>query len=308
MIKNGYDMVSRCCISEKSQDNMNHLLWEYKFSIEVWNWACSVFNFTKPKYFEDVWRCARNKVLWLKNAGSLQPVQLSRSFGFGNNKKIFEQVRPNIQNFKCRIKKTVCEGGLRMKGNKWDQAYDNQIILFFNLGPRMIRFQNIKTCYWIPPKDGFILFCCDGASFGNPGAAGFGIVIRDHLFQVLGTLSGGIGVASNYITEVYVVICAAELAVTWDLKNIIINSYSKTLITEFAENKMPWFVRIRWHKAVKKLNSITFCHCFREVNFSADTAAKRGAKLAAGERQLHYGRPNFLTRIEMPNIEYYRFC
>ncbi|XP_026417457.1 uncharacterized protein LOC113312939 [Papaver somniferum] len=153
-----------------------------------------------------------------------------------------------------------------------------------------------------------ILFCCDGVSFGNPGAAGFGIVIRNHLFQVLGTLSGGIGVASNYIAEVYVVICAAELTVTWDLKNIIIKSDSKTVITEFAENKMPWFVRIRWQKSVKKLNSITFYHCFGEVNFSTDTAAKRGAKLAAGQRQLHYGRPNFLTRIEMPNIEYYRFC
>ncbi|XP_026416846.1 uncharacterized protein LOC113312297 [Papaver somniferum] len=78
------------------------------------------------------------------------------------------------------------------------------------------------------------------------GVAGFGIVIRDHLFQVMGTLSGGIGVASNYIYEVCAVIYAAELAVTWKLQNIIINSDSKTVISEFAENKMSWFVRIRW--------------------------------------------------------------
>ncbi|XP_026399810.1 uncharacterized protein LOC113295698 [Papaver somniferum] len=117
---------------------------------------------------------------------------------------------------------------------------------------------------------GFIMFCCDGASIGNPGISAFGIVIRDHLSQVLGVITGGIGIATNYIAEVYAVISAVELAVEW---------------------KMPWFVKKRWQKAMKHIQSIIFLHSYRETNFAADTAAKKGARLAVGQRQIYHGRP-----------------
>ncbi|XP_026429974.1 uncharacterized protein LOC113326464 [Papaver somniferum] len=61
------------------------------------------------------------------------------------------------------------------------------------------------------------------------GAAGFGIVIRDHLSQVLGVMSGGIGISTNYIAEVYAIISAVELAVEWKMQNAILNSDSKQL-------------------------------------------------------------------------------
>ncbi|XP_026459400.1 uncharacterized protein LOC113360065 [Papaver somniferum] len=128
----------------------------------------------------------------------------------------------------------VFEGGLRIKCNKWDQHYDMQVIFFFNLGPRKIKFQNIKICHRSPPCPSTFLFYCDGASVGNPGAAGFGVVVRDHNCQVIGTLTGGLGIATNYIVEVYDVACVVELAVMWKMRHIILNSDSKTVITEFA--------------------------------------------------------------------------
>ncbi|XP_026451451.1 uncharacterized protein LOC113351729 [Papaver somniferum] len=166
----------------------------------------------------------------------------------------------------------------------WNNDNDNHVILFFDLGTRKIKFQCIKPCFWIPPSVGCVMFCCDGAIIGNPGAAGFGVVIRDHLSQVLGVIIGGIGISTNYIAEVYAIIGAVELAIEWKLQNIILNSDSKTVITEFAENKMPWFVKMRWLKEVSKIQSITFWHNLREVKYAADTAAKRGIKLAAGQR------------------------
>ncbi|XP_026459328.1 uncharacterized protein LOC113359988 [Papaver somniferum] len=155
---------------------------------------------------------------------------------------------------------------------------------------------------------GYTMFCCDGASFGNPGAAGFGVVMRNHLCQVIGILSGGICITTNFVAENYAVLCAAELAGEWELQNIIISSDFKTVIEGFLKGQVPWFIRMRWQKAVKKISSIVFQHGFREVNFSADAAAKKGACLAAGKRQLTIGRPNFLIRLEMPGVEYFRFC
>ncbi|XP_026399762.1 uncharacterized protein LOC113295646 [Papaver somniferum] len=140
------------------------------------------------------------------------------------------------------------------------------------------------------------------------GLAGFGVVIRDHLSQVLGVITGGIGITTNYIAEVYAIISAVELAVEWKVHNVILNSDSKTVITKFENNKMPWFVKMRWQKEIRHIQSIIFLHSYRETNFATDTAAKKGARLAAGKRQVYYGRPNFLARVEQPNVEYYRIC
>ncbi|XP_026377818.1 uncharacterized protein LOC113272139 [Papaver somniferum] len=199
---------------------------------------------------------------------------------------LFEQVKPSTQSFKSRVKKTIYGGGFGIKSNKWNTDNDIQVILSFNLGSRKIKFQCIKPCFWIPPSTGCVMFFCEGASIGNPGAAGFDVVIRDHFSQVLGVISGGIGIAINYIAEVYAIIGAVELVVEWKLHNIILNSDSKTVISEFAENKMPWFVKMRWMTAVSKIHSITFWHNLKKVNFAADTAAKRGAKLAAEQKQI----------------------
>ncbi|XP_026458876.1 uncharacterized protein LOC113359466 [Papaver somniferum] len=152
----------------------------------------------------------------------------------------------------------VLEGGLRMKGHKWNQNYDLQVISFLNLGPRSSKFQKISICHWTPPAIGVIMFCCDGGSIGNSGAAGFGVVFRYHICRVLGTLTGGIRIATNYIAEAYALLCAAELAVEWNLHHIILNSDSETVIAEFAQGQVPWIIKNRWIKVVGKLDSISF--------------------------------------------------
>ncbi|XP_026430016.1 uncharacterized protein LOC113326516 [Papaver somniferum] len=174
------------------------------------------------------------------------------------NKKFFDNIKPNAKAFKCRILKLVNEGGLRMTGTKWNQTYDNEIITRFDLGPRYSKFQVIKRFQWSPPEIGFVMFCCNGSSFGNPGAAGFGIVVRNLDCQVVATLSGGIGIASNYLAETYGVINAMELAVQWELQNIIIVSDSKTVIVEFIQGNVPWFIKGRWLKAIKQFKQIKY--------------------------------------------------
>ncbi|XP_026433325.1 uncharacterized protein LOC113330711 [Papaver somniferum] len=149
----------------------------------------------------------------------------------------------------------------------------------------------IKRFQWNPLKIGFVMFCCDGSSFGNPGAAGFGVFVRDSDCQVVATLSGGIRIASNYLAQTYDVMNVMELAVQWEMQNIIIVSDSKTVIAEFSQGNAPWFIKGRWLKAIRQFKQIRYMHCYREVNFSAYNIAKRGASLDAGERKIHIGRP-----------------
>ncbi|XP_026383729.1 uncharacterized protein LOC113279242 [Papaver somniferum] len=260
MVKNGYDMVSRCCICEDVEDSMNHLLWECKFSLQIWNWLCFIFKFTLPKSFDDVWKCAQSKSPLIQK-----------------NKKLFEGAKPDVARFKCKIMDTFYENNIRIKGSKYNREYDNHIIAVFRLGTKFSKLQKVTACQWVSPDNGFTMFCCDGSPFGNPGAATFGVVVRDHLSMVLGAITGGLGTTTNYIAEVYAVIHVVELAGIWELQKIIIKSDSETVFNQFAKNQFH------------------------------DCAAKRGAKLKAGERQIFIGRPEWLKSIEIPGMTYYRF-
>lgn len=153
-------------------------------------------------------------------------------------RRLFDAMLPDAQSFKCRIMKMVYEGGYRMKGNKY-------------LGPRKTRFRSIKERHWFPPNMGFTLFCCDGASFGILEW----LVLELLSCQVIGTLSGGIGLATNYIAEVYAVVCAVDLAVEWDLEQIILNSDSKAVISDFAKGleKLRGVLRGLKNHRLKKL-------------------------------------------------------
>lgn len=100
---------------------------------------------------------------------------------------------------------------------------------------------------------------------------------------------------------------ALELAAEWKLQNIIIVSDSKTVLALFTQGKVPWFLEWRWKMAHEKMSNIRYHHCYRELNFSANSIAKKGASLTAGERLLHMGRHPYLPRIEMPDVDYFRF-
>ncbi|XP_026430547.1 uncharacterized protein LOC113327585 [Papaver somniferum] len=308
MIKNGFEIVSRCCICTAEQDCMEHTLWECDFSLKAWTWICSIFNFAIPQSFNDVCKSAQHKGPLIKEIWMTATCTIMKELWFQKNKKLFEEKSPHINEFKRKIWQAVYEGGFRMKGNKWGQSYDQNIIDFFQLGVRHTKYNYIRTCYWGAPNPNFMLFCCDGSSFGNPGEAGFGIIARSSSCEVIRTISGEIGNATNYIAEVLAVICALERAFELKASKVIIRSDSKTVVNNFCNDCIPWMFKARWMNAKQKLEHIIFEHCFREVNFSTYDLSKRGAGLRAGERIIHNGRPIFLKRIEMPNIVYYRIC
>ncbi|XP_026428851.1 uncharacterized protein LOC113324776 [Papaver somniferum] len=308
MVSHGYDMVSQCCICENAEHNMHHLFWECDFSSNTWNWLVGTFQFAVPTSFEDIWKSAINKSPLVQQVWITTACSTMKELWFQKNRFFFDNIKPNISSFNNRIMKMVFEGGMRITWSKWNHIYDLNLITFFNMSPRKSKIQFIKPCYWFAPEADFTLFYCDGASLENPGAGGLGVVVRNHLCRVMGAISGGLGTATNYIPEVYAVVVAAELVVDWELQKIIIHPDSKTVLNQFACNQIPWFIKVRWYNVVKNLIVIRLAHCFREINFSDDCAAKRGARLLVGEINIYIGRPSWLGRVETLEVVYYRFC
>lgn len=56
---------------------------------------------------------------------------------------------------------------------------------------------------WSPPHEGCLKLNFDGASKGNPGPAGFGCVLRDHLGRVLHVIYGPLCDCDSTSVEVF---------------------------------------------------------------------------------------------------------
>lgn len=52
----------------------------------------------------------------------------------------------------------------------------------------------------------------DGSSFGNPGRAGFGGLMRNHIGEWMLGLSGNCGLASNLYAELMAIFMGLDLA------------------------------------------------------------------------------------------------
>ncbi|XP_026397055.1 uncharacterized protein LOC113291774 [Papaver somniferum] len=238
-VKQGFSMVSKCCICNQIQDNMAHLQWSCNLSKTFWKWLGNIFHFNGPISFDDVLNSAKHKSPIIKEVWLTTACATLRELWFQKNKMLFENVQPNVNRFRSMIMSLVHYGSYRMQGVSWNQIYDSQILQFLNVIGKCTSLNIIKECYWCGPAEGYVLFSCNGAAFGNPGNAGFGIFARSHDFQVLGTISGGIGVSSNYIAEVMAVVCAIEWSVSLSCRIIVISSYSESVVADFKSGNIP---------------------------------------------------------------------
>ncbi|OVA20365.1 Ribonuclease H domain [Macleaya cordata] len=194
-----------------------------------------------------------------------------------------------------------------MKGFMRNNAYDLRTLTMLGVGSRPVHHPIAMECFWFSPDCNQILLFCDGASGGNPGHAGVGIICRNDRCDVVGAIAAGLGVCSSYVAEMIAILMGLEWAVAKGFSNIIVNSDSHGAVQFFISNRIPWMMEPRWRLIKQRQISIGFRDCFREINFSADSLAKRGSFLIAGQIESFDDRPVFLRNLEFPNIPYYRF-
>ncbi|KAF6148125.1 hypothetical protein GIB67_011900 [Kingdonia uniflora] len=113
---------------------------------------------------------------------------------------------------------------------------------------------------------------CRVAVIGFPGKAGIGAVARNHLGDVLGVLTQGIGNKMLFLSECEALFWAAQN--NW--KTIWIESDSQSAITNFIKDQVPWPQRARWNRMKTTFEKIRFSHCWKVANFSASQSPLRG--------------------------------
>ncbi|XP_026455155.1 uncharacterized protein LOC113356274 [Papaver somniferum] len=173
-----------------------------------------------------------------------------------------------------------CEG--RMKELMWGSDSERDILHYFFIQARKMRRMTIIVIFFHLPNENELLLCCDGASRGNPGTAGYGFIVRNYIGAFIFAESGGLGITTNYVAEFILCIKAMEWAVENQNVRLILQSDSKTCIITLKQQKISWFFLARWQKVMAGIHSISFNHVYREINFSADHFAKKGVHLQKG--------------------------
>jgi ribonuclease HI len=136
---------------------------------------------------------------------------------------------------------------------------------------------------------GYAEMFCDGASSGNPGPSGIGVVINlnDEEFRRLGNnrsyrISEYIGVATNNVAEYSALLTGLE-----KLKSLGIKKTRVFVDSELLARQINGIYRVKhanliplWTKTMNILKSFshyTVTHIPREMNKEADSLARRAA-------------------------------
>ena len=122
----------------------------------------------------------------------------------------------------------------------------------------------------------------DGASRGNPGDSGIGIVLKDEKGIVLSSDFGYIGQATNNFAEYTALIACLKLVRKKGCKTLVIHSDSELLVRQMEgmykvkEPRLKKFVT-QAHALIQSAGfECSFRHITREHNREADHLANRG--------------------------------
>jgi probable phosphoglycerate mutase len=131
----------------------------------------------------------------------------------------------------------------------------------------------------------------DGGSRGNPGAAGYGALVRDaDTGELLREVAAGIGVASNNVAEYRGLIAGLEAAIDLGAEDVEVRMDSKLVVEQMSSRwkvKHPDMQVLAKQAAalIRQLPAVHFTHIPRELNRHADRLANQALDDQAAGRE-----------------------
>lgn len=121
----------------------------------------------------------------------------------------------------------------------------------------------------------------DGASRGNPGKAGIGVVIYDKDYHRVEELCRFIGESTNNVAEYQAMILAAQKALAYRTKKVTFKTDSELLVRQLNGTyrvKSPGILPLynELIAILQKIPAWKICHVRREENVHADILANQG--------------------------------
>jgi ribonuclease HI len=144
------------------------------------------------------------------------------------------------------------------------------------------RFESRAT-----PPDRYLVAHSDGGARGNPGPAGYGVVIKDEAGRKVATLSEYLGHQTNNFAEYQGLIAALEYALEHGPKALKLISDSELLVRQIkgiyrVKNVTLKDLHARAKELIAQLDWFAIGHALREQNQEADRLANEAMDRGMG--------------------------
>jgi ribonuclease HI len=142
------------------------------------------------------------------------------------------------------------------------------------------------------PPAHYLIAHSDGGARGNPGPAGYGVVIKDESGQKVAALSEYLGHQTNNFAEYQGLIAALEYALQHGPKALKLISDSELLVRQIkgiykVKNATLKDLHGRAKELIAQLEWFSIGHAFREHNQEADQLANEAMDKGMGRSTAH---------------------
>ncbi|XP_026436157.1 uncharacterized protein LOC113334021 [Papaver somniferum] len=194
-------MPSMCRMCRENCKDISHITWHCKIAKKIWDWVADIFKLKPNEDLVAYYKVAKGRSRMIKDLWLVANLAIVTELWKLRNKAYYQNMRVRWLEFKGRVHQhRTCKHSVPIE------------------------------VAWTPPNPDKLMICCDGASLGNPGQAGSGVVFRDSNSAVLGVLCVGLGWQTNYYVEVCAAIYGAVVAQRWNVKNLCVRSDSMSCI------------------------------------------------------------------------------
>ena len=137
------------------------------------------------------------------------------------------------------------------------------------------------------PPEHYLIAHSDGGARGNPGPAGYGVVIKDESGRKVAALSEYLGHQTNNFAEYQGLIAALEYAIKHGPKALKLISDSELLVRQIkgiykVKNATLQDLHGRAKELIAQLDWFSIGHAFREQNQEADRLANEAMDKGTG--------------------------
>jgi ribonuclease HI len=151
------------------------------------------------------------------------------------------------------------------------------------------------------PPERYLIAHSDGGARGNPGPAGYGVVIKDESGRTVAALSEYLGHQTNNFAEYQGLIAALEYAIEHGPKALKLISDSELLVRQIkgiykVKNATLQELHGRAKELIAQLDWFSIGHAFREQNQDADRLANEAMDKGMGRGSAGVGAGDSLAR------------
>ncbi len=152
------------------------------------------------------------------------------------------------------------------------------------------------------PPEHYLIAHSDGGARGNPGPAGYGVVIKDESGRKVAALSEYLGHQTNNFAEYQGLIAALEYAIKHGPKALKLISDSELLVRQIkgiykVKNAVLQDLHGRAKELIAQMDWFSIGHAFREQNQEADHLANDAMDKGMGRSSARVGAGDSPARV-----------